>query len=107
MVTVISIEPPFEQKARNIVTLKKIFHMSAPQAQILYERIFSQELPQDFADEFVAKLKLAGWTITTAEDTIYEKERVMIEAKQWYEKLSQREKEFVAYFQRMMIPSSF
>lgn len=107
MITVTGIHPPFEQKVRNIVSLKETFDMSGTQAQILYDRIFSQDFPQDFADDFVEKLKVGGWRVHISTEELCEKERLQVEAKQWYDKLTQREKEFVAYFQRMMIPSSF
>ena len=107
MITVIGLHPPFEQKTRNIVTLKEAFDMSGTQAQTLYERIFSQQFPQDFADDFIEKLKVYGWRVHVTTDDLCEKERLQIEAKQWYDGLSQRQKEYVAFFQRMMIPTSF
>ncbi len=107
MISVIAIHPPFEQKTRNIVSLKETFELSTAQAQVLYDNIYSGEFPKQLADDFVEKLKVCGWRIHISTEDFCEKERLQIEAKQWYDGLSPREKEFVAYFQRMMIPSAF
>jgi hypothetical protein len=107
MITVIDIHPPFEQKTRNIVSLKETFELSSSQAQVLYDRIYNENFPQQLADDFVDKLKMSGWRVYISTDDLCEREKIQIDAKQWYDRLSSREKEFVAYFQRMMIPSAF
>jgi hypothetical protein len=107
MISVIAVHPPFEQKTRNIVSLKEIFDLSTNQAQVLFDNIYNQDFPKQLADEFVEKLKMAGWRVHISTEELCEREKLQIDAKQWYDGLSSREKEFVAYFQRMMIPSAF
>lgn len=105
MILVNFIHPPFQQKVRNIASLKESFEMTTEQAHVLYERIVSSNLPQEFADDFISKLEVAGWKFIIKEDIKDQRERFYKEAKDWYDNLSSKEREYVAYFQRMMIPS--
>jgi hypothetical protein len=107
MISVLALHPPFDQKTRNIVSLKETFELSTAQAQVLFENIYNQDFPKQLADDFVEKLKMAGWRVHISTEELCEREKLQIDAKQWYDGLSPREKEFVAYFQRMMIPSAF
>lgn len=105
MILVNFIHPPFQQKVRNIASLKESFEMTTEQAHVLYERIVSSNLPQEFADDFISKLEVAGWKFIIKEDIKDQRENFHKEAKGWYDNLSSKEREYVAYFQRMMIPT--
>jgi hypothetical protein len=105
MILVNFIHPPFQQKVRNIASLKESFEMTTEQAHVLYERIVSSNLPQEFADDFISKLEVAGWKFIIKDDIKDQRENFHKEAKGWYDNLSSKEREYVAYFQRMMIPT--
>jgi hypothetical protein len=105
MVLISFIQSPFKQKIRNIASLKESFGVTTEQANMLYERIVSSNLPQEFADDFVSKLEVAGWKFIIKEDINDQRENFHKEAKCWYDNLSSKEREYVAYFQRMMIPT--
>ena len=99
------IQPPFQQKARNIASLRKSFEVTTEQANVLYDRILSSNLPKEFDDDFISKLEVAGWKFIIKEDVKDQRENFCKEAKGWYDNLSSKEREYVAYFQRMMIPT--
>jgi len=105
----IAIEPVSE-KVRNIVKIREKLQISTTDATKLYDSLKTKSDPLN--KETIDKLVEIGWQIisTNLEEIEKEKKEQMNkfskEAHYWYNKLSDSEKEYVAYFQRMMLPTA-
>lgn len=106
MVSVNLIKSPFKQKVRNIASLKESLRITTEQAKNLYDRLISGSLEKESIDNFITQLENAGWKFMSEESSSATHREIFCnEAKDWYDNLSSKEREYIAYFQRMMIPS--
>jgi hypothetical protein len=98
---------PLSERVRNIVMIREKLQIDTDEATKLYDEIKNKQIK--ILDKVtIDKLTEIGWKIiSTPSEEIEKKEQMnkfSKEAHSWYNKLSDTEKEYVAYFQRMMVP---
>jgi hypothetical protein len=108
----ISIEP-IAERIRNIVMIKEKLKISTGDATKLYDGLVSKNIRR-LDKKTIDSLIEIGWEIITTDEKVLEEEKIRKEelnrfskeADSWYRSLSDTEKKYVTYFQRMMIPTA-
>jgi hypothetical protein len=106
----IAIEP-IPERIRNVVMIREKLKISTGEATKIYDGLKAKNIFLD--KKKIDSLIEIGWQIISIDEKILEEKirkeelnKFSKEADFWYKNLSDIEKEYVAYFQRMMIPTA-
>jgi hypothetical protein len=108
----IAIEP-IPERIRNVVMIREKLKISTGEANKLYDGLVSKNI-HHLDKKTIDSLIEIGWEIISIDEKVLEEEKIRKEemnrfskeADSWYQSLSDTEKKYVAYFQRMMIPTA-
>jgi hypothetical protein len=104
---------PIPERIRNIVMIREKLEISTSEATRLYDGLVSKKIHR-LDKKTIDSLIEIGWEIVSIDEKIIEEAKIRKEAlnrfskeaDSWYQSLSDTEKKYVAYFQRMMIPTA-
>lgn len=104
---------PLPQRVRNVVMIREKLKISTGEAAKLYDGLVSKNIRRLDKNTIDSLIEI-GWKIVIIDEKILEEEKIRKEelnrfskeADSWYQNLTDTEKKYVAYFQRMMIPTA-
>jgi len=95
---------PVSERIRNIIMIREKLLLNTKKATDLYNGLLNPERCPDIDEMTIKSLEEIGWNISKSAVNKSLKRFISQEANIWYNNLSDKEREYIAYFQRMMIP---